>query len=157
MEETMKYSVEIMRPRFAATVVGALLLIAPATAEDKVPSTQFQEMLVKSALLTLNDANITGNYTVLHAKMAAPSREQLSVDRLKQAFKGFADQKIFWGAVATMPPIATSETKIDARGALILRGYFDAKPNRLIYELDFLPSEGEWKPIKLNVSVKPAT
>jgi len=25
----------------------------------------------------------------------------------------------------------------------------------VLYDLDFLPSEGEWKPIKLNVDVKP--
>jgi hypothetical protein len=128
--------------------MGALLLAAPARAENTVPSAELQEILIKTSLLTLNDANLTGDYTVLHAKLAKPFREQFSQDRLKQVFKAFADQKADWGLIAAKPPVATSETTIDNRGALILCGYFDTKPSRLIHELDFLPSEGEWKPIK---------
>ncbi|HTT47241.1 MAG TPA: hypothetical protein VMG39_04465 [Pseudolabrys sp.] len=144
-----------MRSHLLAAIVGALLLVIPAQAEDTVPSPVLQEILIKTSLLTLNDANITGNYTVLHAKLAKPFRDQFSPDRLKQAFKSFADQKIDWGLIATKPPVATSESKIDSRGALLLRGYFDTRPSRVTYDLDFLPSEGEWKPIKLNVDVKP--
>jgi hypothetical protein len=144
-----------MRSHLVGTLVGALLLHAPAYAEDKIPSAVQQEILIKTTLLTLNDANVTGNYTVLHAKTAKPLREQFNPDRLKQTFKGFADQKADWGLIAAKPPIATVEAKIDNRGVLLLRGYFDTAPSRLFYELDFLPSEGEWKPIRLNVNAKP--
>lgn len=119
-----------------------------------MPNAFLQEILIKTSLLTLNDANLTDNYTVLHAKLAKPFREQFSPDQLKQRFKGFAEKKVDWGLIAAKPPIATSETEIDNRGALLLRGYFDTKPKRVICELDFLPSEGEWKPIKLIVIVK---
>ena len=146
-----------MTLRIAGAVIAALLLLAaPATAEDKVPSELLQEILIKTSLLTINDANVSGNYAVLHAKLAKPFREQFSPERLKKVFKPFADQKIDWGVIATKPPVATTESKIDERGALVLRGYFDTRPSRIRYELDFLPSEGEWKPIKLNVHVKPA-
>jgi hypothetical protein len=144
-----------MRSQLVAAIIGALLLVFPAQAEDKLPSAQYQEILIKTSLLTLNDANLTGNYAVLHAKLAKPFREQFTPEQLKQAFKTFADQKVDWGLIATKPPTATSDAKIDSRGALQLRGYFDTKPSRLTYELDFLPSEGEWKPLKLNVDVKP--
>ena len=50
--------------------------------------------MVKVALLTLNDANLTGNYNVLYAKMAKPFRERFSADTLKQAFKSFAGRHI---------------------------------------------------------------
>ena len=43
--------------------MGALLLAAPARAENTVPSAELQEILIKTSLLTLNDANLTGNYT----------------------------------------------------------------------------------------------
>lgn len=144
-----------MRSHLVASIVGALLLVIPAQAEDTVPSAFQQEILIKTTLLTLNDANVTANYTVLHAKLAKPFREQFTPDRLKQVFKAFVEQKANWGLIATKTPIATSEATIDKRGALILRGYFDTTPSRLIYELDFIPSEGEWKPIKLNVNAKP--
>ncbi|MGA2565768.1 MAG: hypothetical protein ABSF41_02950 [Pseudolabrys sp.] len=144
-----------MRLHAVAAIIGALMLAMPAQAEDTVPSAVLQEILIKTSMLTLNDANLTGNYTVLHAKLAKPFRDQFSPDRLKQAFKSFADQKIDFGLIATKPPVATSESKIDSRGALLLRGYFDTRPSRVLYDLDFLTSEGEWKPVKLNVDVKP--
>ena len=146
-----------MRSYLCWAIMGALLLAGPARAENTVPSAEFQEILIKTSLLTLNDANITGNYTVLHAKLAKPFRDQFSPDKLKQGFKTFADQKADWGLIATKPPIATSESTIDKRGALILRGYFDTKPMRMNYELDFLPSEEEWKPLKLIINMKQAT
>jgi hypothetical protein len=54
------------------------------------------------------------------------------------------------------PPVATTPSKIDERGALVLRGYFDTSPNRVTYELDFIPSETEWKLLTINVNVKAA-
>lgn len=146
-----------MRLHLAGTLVSALLLLMPAHAQDKVPSAILQEILIKSTLLTFNDANLTGNYTVLHAKLAKPFRDKISPDGLKQAFKGFADQKINLGLVAAMPPVASSEATIDVRGALQLRGYFATKPSRVSYELYFLPSEGEWKPAMIDVRIKPPT
>jgi hypothetical protein len=137
-------------------MMGVLFLALPAGAEDKVPNALGQEILIKTSLLTLNDANVTGNYTVLHAKLAKPLRDQFSPDRLKQSFKDFADRKIDWEIVAAKPPIPTKEAQIDERGALVLRGYFDAGSSHIVYELDFIQSEGEWKPIKLNVNVKPS-
>lgn len=145
-----------MRLAFIGAIFGALLLAGPARAESQLPSPLLQEILIKTYLLTLNDANLTGNYTVLQAKLAKPFRDQFSPERLKGVFKEFADKKANFGLIAAKPPIATSESVIDNRGALILRGYFDTTPSRVIYELDFLPSEGEWKPIKLNVNLKPA-
>jgi hypothetical protein len=143
-----------MRMHLVGTLVSALLLLGPAHAQDKLPSATQQEVLIKAALLTLNDANVTGNYTVLHAKLGKPFRDMITPDKLKQAFKSFADQKVDWDLIAAKSPVATSESKIDNRGALVLRGYFDTRPSRLNYELDYMPSEGEWKPVMLNVKLK---
>ena len=143
-----------MRLQFVAAIVGALLCAVPAAAENTVPIEQLQEKLIKTYLMTFNDANLTGNYAVLQAKLAKPFRDQFNPDKLKAAFKGFADQKVDLGIVVTKAPIATTPTKIDNRGALIVRGYFDTAPSRVIYELDFVPSEDEWKPISIHVNVK---
>lgn len=146
------------RSQVVAALAGAVMLTGlawGAQVESKVPSAAVQEMLIKTCLLTLNDANITGNYAVLRAKLAKPFREQFSTEQLKAAFKTFSDNKIDYGIIATKPAIASSESKIDERGALVLRGYFDTKPSRVVYELDFVPSDGEWKPISMNVNVKP--
>jgi hypothetical protein len=157
MSQVASLSNAVTRSLVWTALGAALLLPAPAAAEDKIPAPLAQEVLIKTSLLTLNDANVTGNYTVLHAKLAKPVREQFNPDKLKQAFKEFADQKIDFEIVAAKAPIATKDARIDERGALQLRGYFDAAPSRVTYELDFIPSEGEWKPLKLNVDFKPAS
>ena len=148
------------RWRALAALVSAVMLALPAwgaaRVESKVPSALIQEVMIKTYLLTLNDANITGNYTVLQARLAKPFREQFDAARLKKIFESFHDKKIDFGVIATKTPVASEQTKIDDRGALIMRGYFDTTPARLLYELDFVPSEGEWKPIKINVHIKPA-
>jgi hypothetical protein len=123
---------------------------------NKIPNALLQEILIKTTLLTFNDANLTGDYSVLHAKLSKTFRDKVTPDRLKQAFKIFADQKADIGLIAAMPPIASSEAKINvARGSLELRGYFATKPSRVTYELDFLPSEGQWKPALIDVRIRP--
>ncbi len=139
----------------AGAIAVAILLAMPAGAADRVSTQTAQEILIKTSILTLNDAIVSGNFAVLHAKLAKPFREQFDPDRLKQAFQGFAEKKVDMAAIAAAHPVATDDAQIDDRGALLLRGRFDVDRSRLAYELDFLPSEVEWKPIGLHVSVKP--
>jgi hypothetical protein len=131
----------------------AVLLIHPALAENKLPVPQVQEVLIKTSLLTLNDADLTGNFTVLHARLSKPFREQVSPERLRVMFKDFADKKTNWNLIAALRPVPT-KAAIDKRGVLLLDGYFDTKPIRLRYELAFIPSENEWKPVKIFVRLE---
>lgn len=130
----------------------ALLGFAAWAQSPALPTPKVEEVMVKVALLTLNDANLTGNYNVLYEKMAEPFRERFSADTLKQAFKDFAGHHI--DAVAGMPIVSTEPPRIDGNGALLLRGYFDTTPSRLSYELDYAMSEGEWKLITIDVKVR---
>src|SRR5262245_60313669 len=59
-----------------------------------VPPREQQEILIKTSLLTFNDANLTGNYTVLHARLATVFRNQFSAEQLADVFKSFRDQRI---------------------------------------------------------------
>jgi hypothetical protein len=117
-----------------------------------LPTAIVEEVMVKTSLLTLNDANLTGNYDVLHAKMARAFRDKFGAEVLEQAFKSFAGHHI--DVIAAKPIVSTSEAEINGNGVLMLRGYFDTAPSRLSYQLDFAVSEGEWKLIKMDVKVK---
>jgi hypothetical protein len=132
----------------------SVLVPRPVPAQQ-VPGGVALETLVKSSLMTFNDANLTGNYTVFHARLSKPFRDQFSPDRLKQAFISFSQQKIDIDIISTMKPVLTEEPRIDNRGALLVRGYFETAPNRVTFTLDFVQSEGEWKLINIHVKVKP--
>lgn len=153
--------VQFLARRAAFSTLAAALLVAvmaspPAMAQQRPPGPVALEALLKATLLTFNDANVTGNYTVFHAKLSKPFREQFSPDRLKQAFKSFSDQSIDFEIIAALKPTLTGDPAVDDRGALLLRGYFETSPNRVTFLLDFIQSDGDWKLININVKVRPA-
>jgi hypothetical protein len=146
------------RIRFGRWAVAVALLVfasAPtALAQPKVPSPELQEVLIKASLLSFNDANVTGNYVVFHAKLSKPFRDQFPPDKLATVFKEFRDKHIDFDIVAAKKPINAEEPKVDDRGVLSIKGYFDTTPSRVNYDLAFVMSDGEWKLIKIDVNVK---
>jgi len=138
----------------SVAVIASAMTAAPAQAQPKLPIQVRQETLIKSTLLTFNDANVTGNYAVLYAKTAKPFRDQFSPAYIKDVFKEFAEKQIDFDIIAAKTPLLTQEPKIDDNGHLIYLGYFDTTPYRVYYDLHYILSEGDWKPIKINVKVK---
>jgi opacity protein-like surface antigen len=139
--------------RIAVAVLMLALFAAPAAAQ-KVPDANLQQILIKTSLLTFNDANVTGNYEVFHAKLSKPFRDQFSPEKLAAGFKEFRDRHIDLALIAPMAPISVAEPKVDDSGRLTLKGYFDTSPNRVNYDLGFIMSDGEWKLVGINVDVK---
>lgn len=135
-----------------AAAVGGVWAV-PAQAQ-KAPSPELQEVLIKTTLLTFNDANVTQNYGVLHAKLSKQFRDQFSPERLKEVFKPFVDQKIDIDLIAAKAPIPAKAAEVDDRGVLSLSGHFDTKPSHVFYDLGYVMSDGEWKPIKINVNIR---
>ncbi|MBI3195953.1 MAG: hypothetical protein HYZ40_00305 [Rhodospirillales bacterium] len=142
--------------RFAGMLV-MLLAAVTADAQTKVPAERPLEALVKSALLSFNDANLTGNYSVFHAKLSKPFRQQFTVEKLKETFKEFNEKSIDIDIVAAMKPTYGPAPAIDGDGKLNVKGFFPTDPTRVNFDLSFIPSDGEWKLISLNVKLGPAS
>ncbi len=130
-----------------------VLVAATAHAQNKVPGERALEALVKSSLITFNDANMTNNYTVLHAKLSQPFRIKYPPEKLAETFKVFRDKNVDIDIIAGMKPVYDPEPEVNGDGKLIVEGYFPTEPSRVGFELDFIPSDGEWKLIKINVKV----
>ena len=111
--------------RLAGMLVLLLAAVA-AAAQTKVPSERPLEALVKSALLSFNDANLTGNYTVFHAKLSKPFRQQFTVEKLK-AFRGYFIVVAFVIAAIVTPPDVISQLAL-------------AVPMCVLYEIGILGS-----------------
>jgi hypothetical protein len=138
--------------------VAILLLLtafaaAPTRAQD-VPDAVVQEALIKEALITFNDANMTGNYDVLHKKSAAPFQQKFSPADLAEMFKGFGEQEIDIATVAGMDPIEDTPTAV-ANGVLTIKGHFATSPLQVNYGLDFIVEGDNWRLIGIDVSAKP--
>ena len=128
-----------------------LLVASAAQAQNKLPTERGLEALVKSSLLSFNDANLTGNYTVFHAKLSKPFRQQFPPDKLKETFKEFAEKDIDIDIIAAMKPTYDPAPSIDDNGRLIAKGSFPTEPARVVFELEFIPSDAEWKLVSINV------
>jgi hypothetical protein len=137
------------RFRWVAAVV-VLAALASAKALDKaqaldMPSPFVQEVLVKSILVTLNDAVAADNFTVFHARISKPFREPFPPEKLRAIFKDLIEKHAVFDAVVASPVVSDEEAKIDEQGVLRLKGHFDTAPKKVKYQLGFIPSEGLWK------------
>jgi hypothetical protein len=142
--------------RVSGLALLLLLLSAPAAAQSKVPSARPLEALVKGSLMSLNDANLTGDYRVFHARLSEPFRKQYTPERLKATFKEFNEKNVDIDIVTAMTPTYEQPAFVDGEGKLLVRGFFPTEPSRVSFEMDFINGEGEWKLIRINVRVSPA-
>jgi hypothetical protein len=133
--------------RFQWVVVVALALAtSPVRAQGlDMPSPFVQEILIKSILVTLNDAVASDNFTVLHAKISKPFRDQFPPEKLRTVFKDLVEKHAVFDAIVASPVIAEEDAKIDEKGVLRLKGRFDTTPKKVKYQLGFSPSDGQWK------------
>lgn len=138
-----------------ATVVA--LLVATSSARSQtldMPSPHVQEVLIKSILVTLNDAVASDNFTVLHAKISKPFRDQFPPDRLRAVFKDLVEKHAVFDAIVASPAIPDEDAKIDDKGVLRLKGRFDTAPKKVKYQLGFIPSDGQWKLSGITIDIE---
>src|SRR5262249_45592014 len=80
--------------------------------------------LVRSTLMMLNDANRSGNYTVLRDLAAPDFQARTSAADLAQSFADLRRRNFDLFAAAILPPQFTSGPAVDANGRLRLIGFF---------------------------------
>lgn len=130
----------------------AMGMIVPAPAAN-LPDDNEQEVLIKTTLVTFNDANLTGNYNVLHSKAATAFRQQLPVEKLSETFKEFRDKKINIESIVADEISSDSEAKIND-AILTLKGRFKDETRRIRYDLKFVREDNIWKLVGINVGYK---
>ncbi len=110
-----------------------------------MPSPVVQEILVKSILVTLNDAVASDNFAVFHAKISKPFRDQFPPNKLRAIFKDLIEKHAVLDPVVASPIVSDVDAKIDEQGVLRLKGHFDTAPKKVKYQLGFIASDGQWK------------
>ena len=138
-------------------VAVAMVLVAVSSIKARaldMPSPFVQEILIKSILVTLNDAVASDNFTILHAKISKPFRDQFPPDKLRAVFKDLVEKHAVFDAIVASPVIAEEEAKIDEKGVLRLKGRFDTSPKKVKYQLGFIPSDGQWKLSGITIDIE---
>jgi hypothetical protein len=100
--------------RFRWAAMALLVAASPArTHALDMPSPFVQEILIKSILLTLNDAVASDNFTVLHAKISKPFRDQVPPEKLRAVFKDLVEKHAVFDAIVASPVVPDEDAKID--------------------------------------------
>ena len=152
-------SVRPRGPAFGLVGLAAALLtliwvsLSPAHAAD-IPSDDEQDVLVRTTLMTFNDANMTNNYSVFIAKASKEFQSQITVEKLTAAFEPFRANKLFFESAATDDYQSREKAVIDKDGMLVLAGVIKGDEMQVKYQLRFAQNDKIWKLFGINVEVK---
>ncbi len=132
------------RPTAAAVRWQNNLGPAPAPVDPNQERTA-AVILVKNALIAVNQGNLTGNFTVLRDLSSPGFRERNSAGELATIFQNIRQQKIDLSPIVVLDPVM-SQPRLTADGQLFLEGYFASQPKRINFRLAFIKDQksGGW-------------
>jgi len=153
-------------PRRAAAVllVAALAAtgVAPGRAETAPAAPKPANIdrngvliLIRSSLLALDQANKTGNYTVLR-DIGAPGFQVNSAAKLGEIFAKLRNDTIDLAGVAVIEPQLSLLPQIEADGRMHMTGFFPSVPNQVNFDLAYVPVSGQWRLFAISVGLGPS-
>jgi hypothetical protein len=118
---------------------------APQAESQKLPVDLGQALyLIRSTLLTLNDANRSGNYSVLRDLASPAFQARNSAADLAASFADLRNRHFDMFATALLAPIMTAQPQLNGNGMLRLAGFFPTRPLQINFDLLFQNVEGRW-------------
>lgn len=139
---------------FALFAAGAL----PASAQQARPAQIDRNgviILIRSTLIGLDQANKTGNYTVLR-DLGAPQFQANSAARLAEIFASQRRDNLDLSGVAALEPQLTLLPQIEPNGLMHMTGFFPSVPKQVNFELLYAPVNGQWKLFGISVGLSSA-
>jgi hypothetical protein len=109
-------------------------------------------ILIRSTLLALDQANKTGNYTVLR-DLGAPAFQVNSAARLAEIFAKQRNDNLDLSGVAAIDPQLSLLPQIEANGLMHMSGFFPSVPSQVNFDLAFAPVNGQWRLFGLSVAL----
>jgi hypothetical protein len=121
-----------------------------------MPDAEKIVLLLRTSLLTLNDALQTGNFTVLRDMGAPGFRDTNTAARLSQSFSDLVAKGIDLSPVSVIAPQLSEPPSLDQeKGMLHLKGYFPGTPVQINFELLYQAVGGRWR--LFGLAVQPGT
>jgi outer membrane biosynthesis protein TonB len=109
-------------------------------------------ILIRETLLALDQANKTGNYTVLR-DLGAPAFQTNTASRLSEIFAKERNDNIDLSGVAVIDPQLTLLPQIEANGLLHMTGFFPSVPSQVNFDLAYAAVNGQWRLFGISVAL----
>jgi hypothetical protein len=129
----------------------------PAAQQQTMPVSIEQALyLVRSTLLTLNDANRSGNYTVLRDLAAPDFQARNTAADLGLSFSDLRRRNFDLYGAALLAPQLTAVPGLDQGGMLHLAGYIPTRPQQINFDLIFQVVAGQWRLFGISITTPEA-
>jgi hypothetical protein len=145
--------------RVLVVTAGLLAMTSAGQAQKPEPAPKPAQIdrngvliLVRSSLLALDQANKTGNYTVLR-DIGAPGFQSNSAARLGEIFAKLRNDNLDLSGVAVIDPQLSLLPQIEANGLMRMAGFFPSVPTQVNFDLSFAPVGGQWRLFGISVSI----
>ena len=126
----------------------------PNARQLMVPSDDVLLILIRATLSALDQANVTGNYTVLR-DMAAPGFKQAnSAEKLAKVFAN--RRNVDFAPILVIEPKLYRKAEITSGGMLRITGFFPTDPERINFDLFFQPVQGRWQLFGISINTVPS-
>ena len=140
-----------------ASAIAVVVASSAAKAEQAAPKpAQIDRngviMLIRSSLLALDQANKTGNYTVLR-DIGAPGFQSNTAAKLGDIFAKLRNDNLDLSGIAVIDPQLSLLPQIEASGLMHMTGFFPSVPAQVNFELMFAPVNGQWRLFGISVSI----
>ena len=123
--------------------------------ELPMPDVYALNMRIRTTIIALNQANITGNYTVFR-ELATPNFQQSNNPaRLTEIFADLRNRKVDMSPVFFINPKLVRKPEI-RDGLLRLSGYFPTNPEQINFDMMFQRWDGRWRLHGIAVDTSPA-
>ncbi len=119
-----------------------------------VPQPEVLLLMLRTALISLDQANKTNNYSVMHA-LGGPLLQQQSPERLAELFTGIRNTRADLQVVALLTPQLTETPVITPQGLLTLTGLFPSQPLQIRFQVAFQPVAGYWRVAGIGLNLVP--
>jgi hypothetical protein len=129
---------------------------AAATPAPPLPDGPALNILIRRTLLTLNDANLSGNYTVLRDLSAPGFQTANDAPKLATIFAKLRNSKMDFAPIVYFDPKLVRPPEITKAGLLRLSGFIPTRPQQVNFDMLFQQVSGRWRLFGIAVNTSPA-
>jgi hypothetical protein len=120
-----------------------------------MPDAYKLNMLIRTTLIAHNQANQTGNYSVVR-DLATPQFQAINSDaRLAEIFAGLRQRNLDLSPLIFQDPKLVREPAIQAGGLLRLTGFIPTSPQRILFDMGFERVGDQWRLSAIVIDVQP--
>ncbi len=111
--------------------------------------------LIRNTIVAVDQANKTGNYTVLRDLGSLSFHNLRSAANLAEIFRPLRQARIDMSGTVLHDPKMSEEPKLTTGGVLQLKGWFPTRPDNITFDLTYRFEDDAWRIMSISIGLQP--